>query len=83
MTESHLFEAEGLFITCVTNKPSSGPCIKEKVTVTLKSAEHSLLSIGSIWKFKEKESDLSGHLGRAGSATTSCYMWLYTAQLAI
>ena len=31
MAESQLFEAEGLFITCVTNKPSSGPCcVKEK-----------------------------------------------------
>ena len=61
MTESHLFEAEGLSITCVTNKPSSGPCcIKEKVTVTFKTAEHSLLSISSIWKFKEKESDSFG-----------------------
>ena len=50
MAEFHLFEAKGLF-TCVT-KQSSGPCHNKENVTTL---EHSLFSIGSLWKLKLKE----------------------------
>ena len=83
MAESHLFEAEAAFLHMWQNKQSSGSCHNQE-NATIWNSDLGTLSV--FYRFsleiKIKRVHCSGYLVRTGSATTSCYMWLYTAQLA-